>query len=81
LNIKAAKTLKMLRLDLQLDLGTPPVVLLGIVLDHVAGPHMDPLSDWPVLFHVLGKLCPDEEGLVGRHFEEFVSVKFFRLIQ
>jgi hypothetical protein len=81
LNIKTAKTSTMLGSDLQFDLGTPPVVLLGIVSDHVAGPHTDPLRDWLVLLHLLGELCPGEEGLVGRDFEEFVFVKFFRLVQ
>ncbi len=72
MNIKTAKTSTMLGSDLQLDLGTPPVVLLGIVSDHVAGPHTDPLSDWPVLLHLLGELCPGEEGLLSRHFEEYL---------
>ncbi|KAJ1375372.1 hypothetical protein SESBI_51081, partial [Sesbania bispinosa] len=34
--------------------------------DGVAGPHADPVRDWPVLPHLLGEILLDPEGLVGR---------------
>jgi len=52
--------------DLQLELGPPPVAALSVVADCVAGPHSDPLRDWPVLLQLLGELDLDTEGFVGR---------------
>ena len=42
--------------------------MLGVVTDCVTSSHRNPLWNWTILLHLLGKLCLDTEGLVSWHF-------------
>jgi hypothetical protein len=53
-------------LDLQLELGPSPLAELGVISDHVAASHPDPLRDQPVLLQFLDKLHLDAEGLENK---------------
>jgi hypothetical protein len=43
------------RSSLQSQLRPAPVTTLGIPLNGIAGPHTDPLRQWPILTLLLGK--------------------------
>merc|ERR1719186_1679878 len=63
------------KVDLQLQLCSPPVSPLGIVADGVSSPHPDPLRDWPILLHFLGQNFLDAERFESRHDGYLTSFK------
>lgn len=54
-------------MNLQLQLGSPPVTPLRVVPDRVASSHSDPLWYRSVLFQLLSKLSFDNKCFMSRH--------------